>query len=110
MKIRLGFVSNSSSSSFCVVGLELNKDSYLSDFDNLDETIYDYFDDTPIEVYSETTNYYDSYIIGESIFHMKDEQTLLEFKKQIFEDIKKYYPNPQDINLEDIKIYSDSTL
>ena len=92
MKTRLGYVSNSSSSSFCIVGIvteldgDFKQDKDDSDYDydfverickNLDfhRGIYDYSEDR--------------WIIGKSIKSMKDDETLASFKKRIFQELVK---------------------
>ena len=92
MKTRLGYVSNSSSSSFCIVGIvteldgDFKRDKDDCDYDcdfvecicqNLDfhRGIYDYGDGC--------------WIIGKSITNMKDDETLASFKKRIFQELVK---------------------
>lgn len=67
MKTRVGFVSNSSSSSFCIVGKYTNKaeDSNLHDID------WHYID-----------NKYDEMYIGLSIDKIQDHETIYEFKQR----------------------------
>ena len=95
MKIRYGFVSNSSSSSFCVVGKQYNEEDYEKIFNDLDW-------ESPI--YGVRITEYDPYTVGLSINKMKDEETLAEFKKRAYEEIHKI---DKDIKLEEISIHTD---
>ena len=95
MKVRKGFVSNSSSSSFCVVGKQYNEEDYEKIFNDLDW-------ESPI--YGVRITEYDPYTVGLSIDKMKDEETLAEFKKRAYEEIHKI---DKDIKLEEISIHTD---
>ena len=95
MKIRKGFVSNSSSSSFCVVGKQYSEEDY-------DRIFKDLKWDSPI--YGVRITEYDPFTVGLNINKMKDEETLAEFKKRAYEEISKI---DKDIKLEDISIHTD---
>ena len=95
MKVRKGFVSNSSSSSFCVVGKQYNEEDYEKIFNDLDW-------ESPI--YGVRITEYDPYTVGLDINKMKDEETLAEFKKRAYEEIHKI---DKDIKLEEISIHTD---
>lgn len=95
MKVRKGFVSNSSSSSFCVVGKQYNEEDYEKIFNDLDW-------ESPI--YGVRITEYDPYTVGLDINKMKDEETLAEFKKRAYEEI---YKIDKDIKLEEISIHVD---
>lgn len=73
MKVRTGFVSNSSTTSFCIVG------SYVKD-------LGDEFEDKLYELGSKLSSYgYDwsgDRYVGLSIRQMNDEETLAEFKER----------------------------
>lgn len=79
MKVRQGFVSNSSSSSFCILGftakdgeeIGYNKSELLRDENAISE-----WDDTRY--------------IGAWPESMKDDETLLQFKTRIIEELKKF--------------------
>ena len=104
MKIRTGYVSNSSSSSFCIMGVCLEKDEVqeaiakrMEESDEYDEykaekEIFGLFGTHGIYEYGE------SVIYGLSVEEMKEHETLLEFKKRVFQTIK--YPG---IKFEDVK-------
>ena len=110
MKVRTGYVSNSSSSSFCIVGtvlrddcfdmdvlnkflgqkqIEKNYDEYriknMSIWEKLSE-LYDIHDidfHRGIEEYSS-----DDYIVGLGIGRIQDNQTFGDFKKKVLEQLK----------------------
>ena len=74
MKIRNGYVSNSSSSSFCVLGI-----IYDDDFETKGK----------ISSYEGIYKYYGYTILGVEPTCMSDDETLLQFKERICEDFKK---------------------
>ncbi len=92
MKTRNGFVSNSSSTSFCIYGIYIDDcESYdckdLGELENL-------FIDVDIEVHYgyEGGDMY----IGKSWAHIKDDQTGKEFKTEIETIIKENLPTYSD--------------
>lgn len=95
MKVRNGFVSNSSSTSFCIVGVQYPEEDYERIFKDLEW-------DSPI--YGVRITDYDPYTVGLNIDKMKDEETLAEFKKRAYEEIHKI---DKDVKLENISIHTD---
>jgi hypothetical protein len=84
MKMRIGFVSNSSSSSFCVVGIPWQGAVPFSEDDDND---HDKLNELSLEIYADDEG--DAYI-GSSIENMRNEQTLGEFKAFVASNIGKY--------------------
>lgn len=92
MKIRTGFVSNSSSSSFCIIGVVIDE----SDFSipGVDD-IYEYFEkkfcasETPLKLVRGIDDYYDDKLLGVGIKSLDENKTIAEHKKEIFEELKK---------------------
>jgi len=92
MKIRTGFVSNSSTSSFCIYGAWLGEDDIKKiarhfdketsdeEFDDFEN--YDYEEILCSEFYITTPEYCDT-AIGQSIHSMKDSETKEEFKMRV---------------------------
>lgn len=84
MKIRSCFVSNSSSSSFCILGIRLPE--------NFDEDSFyknNKIDKKFLEFEYGIYNYYDQYFIGVNPEQMKNDETLIQFKERICQEIKK---------------------
>jgi hypothetical protein len=106
MKMRNGFVSNSSSSSFCLVGIVLESDELrklIGKFKpegneeyeySLSELIHEYVDsiDSKAEISIEIDHESDIYWIGHDIFEMKENETLAQFKDRTFNDIQTIFP------------------
>jgi hypothetical protein len=93
MKIRQGFVSNSSTSSFCLFGIILHEDvsKYLpTDFeDKHDEDYEEYFDNLGLSYRSETEY---GAILGVDPDSMKDDETGAQYKARILSMIKTALP------------------
>lgn len=89
MKVRMGFVSNSSSSSFLIYGLMLEDDKMTEYFgkdlvgQDQDEEMEDYFERFSEEFYITYPEGYDCYYIGKSLQDCKDDQTMGEFKAEV---------------------------
>ncbi len=108
MKIRNGFISNSSTTSFCIVGcmfedkkeikklfkkelVDKYKDSYFSDNDFL-ELFYEEEEKAgeKIELSCHVSPSDETYV-GVSIKNLKDNQTLIEFKELVKQKLSKYF-------------------
>lgn len=78
MKMRSGFVSNSSSSSFCILGVEVDSNTY----DIISSQRYSKDRKTLLDAQS-GISCEDQYIIGFYPGKMKDDETLGQFKDRI---------------------------
>ena len=89
MKIRNGFVSNSSSSSFCIMGVVLPEDFDDESWDELDNKCYQRREEGKI-VKSQwgIDEYYECKLVGASPEDMKDDETLIQFKERIVYEMK----------------------
>ena len=91
MKIRSGFVSNSSSSSFCLFGVFLGEDKYGE--------AHELAKDSPLRVECGINEYDDSTYVGLWPEDMNEDETLKEFRGRI----RKYLVSKDD-SLKDAKI------
>jgi len=104
MKIRRGFVSNSSTTSFCIYGTYLENDNDMLkkackiakikyDPENADCEIYeDLIKDTGIEYHSGPEG--DGNYLGISLPNMKDDETFRAFKKRISDKLAEIFGEP----------------
>lgn len=76
MKIRSGFVSNSSSSSFCILGIKMPLD-------------VDEMDGDVVSTEWGIGDYYDMTFVGACPEQMTDDETLAQFKQRVSDDINK---------------------
>jgi hypothetical protein len=83
MKIRQGFVSNSSTTSFCIYGTWLNGNEVGEDVD-----IYDTAENHDLECHHMD---YSGYAVGLSPCNMRDEETLAQFRRRVGDQIFKAF-------------------
>jgi hypothetical protein len=102
MKIRKGFVSNSSSSSFVAFGAELEQDDFIELYENAmnkkvseedEEELYNLCEELREKIDLEVL-YDDGGIIyiGRSFLDGKDDETFKQFRDSVREKIHKYLP------------------
>ena len=108
MKVRTDYVSNSSTSSFVLIGDAFNK----RDFENSSffKTCLDN-DDQPycwenkccelgLVVERGLNDYYDEYVVGLRYADMKADETKSAFHKRTEELLRKAFPEKDDINVD----------
>ncbi len=110
MKIRTSFVSNSSSSSFCIIGV------YIEDGKSMEGRFGEsYFSNVkfPKKALGKLENYtmegyYGTYI-GVPVYEMEDSETLHEFKEKALGYINSLVPEGKEqFKIEDIKIHMEA--
>ena len=92
MKIRNGFVSNSSTSSFLIYGIVIDDTVGLPDAakeDGLCEYFYHKIKQDKLDLEVHTPDDYGSTYIGRSWAGVKDDQTGAQFKQDVFEQLSK---------------------
>lgn len=112
MKIRNGYVSNSSSSSFCIVGLEFNKSDYSSEeFISMAENaiqqgVYELWklDDIISPLVIRKYDDEEMYFIGNPIENMEENET----RKEFFEKTYEYFKNLGFISNKKLNIIKGS--
>lgn len=106
MKIRNGFVSNSSSSSFCILGklYEYNEFKMITGDDNPDNIIDKYDIDDLTFNYGIDCYNTDDVIIGIDVNGLNENLTIKKSKEKVLDKLKLFDEN---IKIEDIKFYID---
>ena len=106
MKIRSDYVSNSSSSSFMIVGEAFDEDTILeickkNGIDTEDDSIWDAVDNIArkfkISYERGIENYYDEWCLGLHYSDMKDSETKMEFEKRISDKLSEITGSHVDV-------------
>lgn len=92
MKIRNGFVSNSSSSSFCIYGANISKDQI--EWEDESDDFIDFVEDRAykmgLEVHYNPLYTADSVSVGRSWSSVKDDETGKQFKDDVVTRVKEF--------------------
>lgn len=107
MKVRNGFVSNSSSCSFCIYGIAVDEDELKSVYEAVKgETDLDSYDiagaiseETNVEFHK--PSYDDTYYFGIDACDVGDNETGAQFKERVKSALSKYFPNKNFSYLEE---------
>lgn len=95
MKIRIGFVSNSSSSSFLIYGASFEGGEFSDEYQKAEIDEYDFFENlaskTKSLCYTQGEEGYSHYL-GVSWDSIKDDETGAQFKARIQADVDKLFP------------------
>ena len=94
MKIRIGFVSNSSSVSFCVYGVAIDDEARKKHFPGTEDAydIEKLLSDSGLEIhYGQDSDDYGYTYIGRSWDKIKDNETGLQFKEDVKQKVKKLF-------------------
>lgn len=97
MKIRNGFVSNSSSSSFCIFGLSFPTGELNSIEENFEDNIWNLTYDVNLECYNGLDKYYDEICIGIDMTSLPRDKTLDEIEVEVQEKLKNIFPKEFEI-------------
>ena len=98
MKIRINYVSNSSSTSFCILGIIKPNSFSIDDLYKLPRYSFLTYS-RGISDYSD-----EEFIIGAEPSQMKNEETLFQFKERICSEFKEYN---LDVKPEELKWFID---
>ena len=107
MKKRMGFVSNSSSSSFCILGTCFDEDELVSLWNtkNPEEPVEDIWDLGDylgdLEYSSGLEEYYGMYVVGISVDRLNKDKTIRELTKEVTQKINDLFGT----SLEEKNIY-----
>lgn len=100
MKLRIDFVTNSSSSSYCMYGiyveglddLGLSKEK-IKEIDHSGDGLYPFFGEQGVDNFEYHCPYGEGYAIGRSWADIRDDETGKQFKDYVEEMIKKMFPS-----------------
>lgn len=109
MKIRNSFVSNSSSRSFCILGVQMN--SYdnrkqLKAFPNYECSLQEFGEffarQTGLDVGFYLRCYASSNVYGVSVFKLPEDKTILENREEVLKILSAYF---KGLTLDDVKFF-----
>lgn len=107
MKIRTGFVSNSSSSSFCILGVTSSEIENQIDVEKLfnpnneeswDDDWYELSDKFGFDSYYGFDNYYEEHCIGLSVSKLDENIPIIEQKKVLAEKLNEKFGTKFEAN------------
>ena len=104
MKIRMGFVSNSSTSSFCLYGICVDREKFIEITKQIAPELTRQIDidaGEAVEIVGDKLNLQyslgpyddDMAYIGLGPEDMKDDETVAQFKESVKSRLEKYFPN-----------------
>jgi hypothetical protein len=87
MKIRQGFVSNSSTTSFCIMGVAIDHPDFPEDHKYHEWDFYEVCEKNDLECYS--MEYRSDYFVGLAPQNMKDDETVRDLKNRVLKNMEK---------------------
>jgi hypothetical protein len=81
MKVRIGFVSNSSSCSFCIYGMYIDDEKLIDKIEN-DDAFNELLHSENIKIFG-GMDFVEGVWAGKSLTSIRDDQTFGDFKKEI---------------------------
>jgi hypothetical protein len=114
MKIRTGFVSNSSSSSFCILGvtsgdiaqqIDVVKFFNSNDEEDFDDDWYERSEELGFDIHSGIDTYYEDYCLGTSIENIDEHVSIIIQKKLLADKLNEKFGTKFEIN--DIRFMVD---
>ena len=94
MKTRQGFVSNSSSTSFCIYGAYIDSKHFEELGKPEDVDVYEWAESLALNTYSQDYSF--GFYFGRSWDSISDDETGAQFKKSVREEIAKVLGKPFD--------------
>jgi len=104
MKTRKGFISNSSTTSFCIYGISIDPNEIktilnLPDTEGIYEAIEEESKNKDISLYFiDGSEYSDCFYIGQAYSSIEDNETGAQFKQRVKEEVNKLFDNQIEEN------------
>lgn len=108
MKHRFGFVSNSSSSSFCILGIPVTSEQFEEVGINEPWDSYDKLKELGLNLERGIDTYYEEWVIGinpNSLLHDKGNLSINKIREEVRDNLSKLFN--KEIDIEEVQFRSD---